>query len=920
MTRYVSLKWKLLIPLTLAMAAGMTVLTWVSDQTMTRQTARNRTSSGVRNQLVFEFLDAQNRRQLIDAGGWLADLIALDARDAGSAATMQRYWEQLSLSQGLTGLRYYDAGRRLRDGFGDAPAPAALLDAGLVDVLARDVPVSGLYCAQRCQYYALVPVLHAGRTAGVVVVATDLSGLLSAFGHSSGRALAVVVGDTIKVGTAADFAQSMQALQFQPIAANARFELALSRDDDRRYEWQRFAFPNTSGSVPMLLARKDISNEARELERSFTNNLLTGFAVFVVAEGVLLIALLWLMRRMNLVSSVLPMLGQGRWQDARRRLSLRDYRLQDELGLLEGAALDLADRLEALSRTDQSQKTAMSTLIDTLSTERDFVGGLLDTAQVLILTQTRSGMIQMVNRYAATLTGVPQSQHAGRDYFEQMIAEPERAACRTRIVRHFEHDTRALRVEASLASPVGLRNIAWVHTLLRAKGIDDALILSVGLDLTELRSAEARVSFLSEFDPLTGLYNRQAFNTRLDAMLAGDNENGAVGDGVLMLIDLDNFKAINDLVGHQAGDAMIRQMADRLQMLNPLPLLTARLGGDDFALYFAQQPDAQLIQTARLICQGDRSRDIATACIGMAVSAGAGDAGSLLAHADLALTQARSKGHGNWHLYRAEDTAHQSLRDHNEQLALITDGLREQRLALYLQPVIAVATGQLSHYEVLLRLNMPDGRVLPPAAMIAAAEASGLIREVDQWVCQQSLQLITDHPGLRLAVNLSARSLDNPDLPRWIADSLREAGVPPPQLTLEITETAALSRIETAGAQLADIQALGCRLALDDFGVGFSTFNYLKQLPVDYVKIDGSFIRSLDVNADDRVFVKALVDAIHGYGKLAIAEFVENADILEWVRILGIDYAQGYYHGRPQAAAQVLARDDAAIISSGLGR
>jgi PAS domain S-box/diguanylate cyclase (GGDEF) domain len=918
--RFFSLKWKLLIPLTLAMAAGTMVLTWFNDQTLRQQIVRNRNDSGVRNQALFEFLDAQNRRQLIDAGGWLADLLALDPHgfdpsataspDAASRLTMQRYWEQLSLTQGLTSLGYYDAGRRRLEHFGDQPASTAQIDAGLAEVLARDLPVGGLSCAARCQYYGMVPVLRAGNTVGVVVVSSDLSALLSAFGRSSGRALGVAVGSTVKASTTADFVRTFDVVKLPPLAAGVPFDLATSRVGDRVYEWQRFAFPDADGVQPTLLTRKDISSDARALERGFLNNLLTGIAVFVLAEGVLLLALLWLMRRMNRVSGGLPLLGQGRWAEAREHLQLRHYRLRDELGLLETATLDLADQLEALDQADNTQKLAMRKLIDTLSNERDFVGGLLDTAQALILTQTRNGVIRMVNRYAETLTGVSQSQHLGRDYFEQMIAESERDACRTRIAEHFAHDPRSLRIEARLDSPAGSRNIAWVHSLLRAKGEDDALILSVGLDLTELKSAEARANFLSEFDPLTGLYNRQAFKARLDVLLA-DGDDAAASGGALMLIDLDNFKAINDLVGHQAGDAMIRQMADRLQMLNPLPLLVARLGGDDFALYFAPQPDAQLIQTARLICQGDRSRELATACIGLAVCAGGCDTGSLLAHADLALSQARAKGHANWHLYRAEDSAHQHLRDHNEQLALITEGLHEHRLALYLQPVIALADDALSHYEVLLRLNTRDGRVLPPAAMIAAAEQSGLIREVDQWVCQQSLQLIAGHAGLKLAVNLSARSLDNPDLPQHIADWLHAAGVSPSQLTLEITETAALNRIDTAGAQLADIQALGCKLALDDFGVGFSTFNYLKQLPVDYVKIDGSFIRTLDVNADDRVFVKALVDAIHGYGKLAVAEFVENADILEWVRRLGIDYAQGYYHGRPEPAASVLARGDA---------
>jgi EAL domain-containing protein (putative c-di-GMP-specific phosphodiesterase class I) len=169
-------------------------------------------------------------------------------------------------------------------------------------------------------------------------------------------------------------------------------------------------------------------------------------------------------------------------------------------------------------------------------------------------------------------------------------------------------------------------------------------------------------------------------------------------------------------------------------------------------------------------------------------------------------------------------------------------------------------------------------------------------------VLQHAIALIASRPGLQLAVNLSARSLDTTELPVLLQGLLREHGVSPQQLTLEITETAALNQLTHAEALLNGIHALGCKLALDDFGVGFSTFQYLKHLPVDFVKIDGSFIQTLDTSEDDPLFVKALVEAIHGYGKLAVAEYVENEAILRWVTALGIDYAQGYHFGRPQPA------------------
>lgn len=422
----------------------------------------------------------------------------------------------------------------------------------------------------------------------------------------------------------------------------------------------------------------------------------------------------------------------------------------------------------------------------------------------------------------------------------------------------------------------------------------------MGLDLTELKSAQARASYLSDYDTLTGLYNRQGFQRRLAHALT------ELKSGALLLIDLDDFKAINDLAGHSAGDAVIQNMAERLRELQPAPKLAARLGGDEFALYFEPLPDAQLLQTARFLCKGDRDQHIATACVGIAVVQSDCTTESLLGHADLALSQARAKGRSNWHLYNPGDGTRESLLDRTSQLALITDALHDNRLALFLQPIMSIQAGRAVHYEALLRVRAPDGQILPPAPLIAAAEASGLIREIDQWVLQHAISLIASQPGLHLAVNLSARSLDNPELPALLQAMLEQHGVQPHQLILEITETATLNQMTHAEILLTGIRTLGCKLALDDFGVGFSTFQYLKHLPVDFVKIDGSFIRTLDHSEDDRLFVRALVEAIHGYGKLAIAEYVETEAILRWVTELGVDYAQGYHFGWPQPAESVL--------------
>lgn len=904
---FLSLKWKLLLPLTLAMAIGTMALTWINDANLRREVQQTRLDSATRNEALLRFLIQQNERQLVDAGSALADFLVasrVGPPDLEAGFALQPYWDQLSLNQGFDSLRLYDADQKMLTGFGSMLAPDALITARLAEVLSSEHPASGLYCTEHCLFYGMAPVLRQGRTAGVVMVSMDLSSLLSTFGRSTGHDLAVAVDHLQKVtliaATTPDIRAMVSEANFVAYPHRPQVESAVTHSHGKAYVWQKLRPVTAAPGAPFFIARKDVTDAERAIKYAFLTNLVTGLTVFILAESVLLVSLAWLMRRMNRVSTGLPLLGDGRWRDARRHLQFRDSAPRDELSTLEKAALTLAGQLESLDAAARNQQDDLARLVDTLSHERDFIAGLLDTAQALILTQDRRGVIHMANHYVETLTGLTEQQLLGQDYFKQMIAPQERRDWRSRLLVHFMNNPAPLRFEALLATPDGLRNITWVHSLIGQKGDSEPLILSVGLDLTELKSAQARASYLSDYDTLTGLYNRQGFQRRLTQTLS------ELTGGALLLIDLDDFKAINDLAGHSAGDAVIQNMAKRVRELQPAPALAARLGGDEFALYFEPLPDAQLLQTARFLCKGDREQHIATACVGIAIAQPDCTTESLLGHADLALSQARAKGRSNWHLYNPQDGTRESLLDRTAQLALITDALHDERLALFLQPIIAIRTGQATHYEALLRVRTLDGQILPPAPLIAAAEASGLIREIDQWVLQHAIALIASRPGLHLAVNLSARSLDNPELPALLQEMLQQQGVQPQQLILEITETATLNQITHAEVLLTGIRALGCKLALDDFGVGFSTFQYLKHLPVDFVKIDGSFIRTLDHSEDDRLFVKALIEAIHGYGKLAVAEYVETGAILQRVTELGVDYAQGYHFGRPLPIESVL--------------
>lgn len=900
---YLSLRWRLLIPLTLSLAAGIAVLSWMNDTALRRQADDGRAGNLRRDAALLGFLVRQNQRHLVDAGGNLAELLAASGwtpRAGKGQSIPLPDWERLRLDYVSLGL--YDHLGQAVGGFGEAPALPDFQKL-VRRIQVSDKPVSGLHCERDCLFYALLPVLANGRTVGAVVLASDLSSLLSGFGQSTRRDLALAVdsaaGTRVLAATAPDLRQ-LPALRFRN-AASPEVLVAGDPATRRSHEWQRLPLPG-QGASAALLTRLDVSAAIAAQNQAFYNNLLTALVLFAGGEGALLVALGWLRRRMQRVGAGLPLLGEGRWQEAQRQLTLDSRSPRDEFGELERATLALASQLGNLDAANRRQQNDLEHLIDTLSGERDFVNRLLDTAQALILTQTTDGVLRMVNHQVETLVGRSRQQLVGRDYFEFLIAPGDRSGCRVRLHDFVTQAGTTFRVESPLEGADGSRhNIAWAHTLIGGEAGTEPLILSIGLDLTELKRAQAKASYLADFDPLTGLWNRNAFQRGLQQTL----KDG--GGGALLVLDLDNFKALNDLVGAVAGDEMIRRVADHLRNLHPEPRLLGRTGGDDFGLFFSPMPEVELLQTARVLCQGDSAREITSACVGLAQApAGFDNAEELLARADLALSQARAKGRASWHLYNAEDGAREGLVARNERHAQLADALRENRLKLALQPVVAIQSGRVSHYEALLRVLLPDGRILSPAPFIAAAEETGFIREIDEWVLHASLDVIArSQSTLKLAVNLSARSLDR-QLPDKIAEALLRHDVPSRQVTFEITETAALDKFDEAGDLLSRIRELGCKLALDDFGVGFSTFQYLKHLPVDYVKIDGSFIRNLDQSEDDQVFVRALVQAAHGYGKLVIAEFVESDAILSRIRDLDVDFAQGYLFSRPIMAEDVL--------------
>ncbi|WP_245539017.1 bifunctional diguanylate cyclase/phosphodiesterase [Thioflavicoccus mobilis] len=418
--------------------------------------------------------------------------------------------------------------------------------------------------------------------------------------------------------------------------------------------------------------------------------------------------------------------------------------------------------------------------------------------------------------------------------------------------------------------------------------------------------AEARLVWLANHDPLTQLFNRRRFNDEFKGIL--ERAMRFQHQGALLFLDLDQFKDVNDLSGHQIGDTLLQRVADQLRLVSQPSDLIARLGGDEFALVLPEGSEddaraaAETIQHAihSILLQEKGRRHHASASIGIVMFPDQGTTiGQLMANADLAMYQAKEKGRGRWYMFCEEDQGKEELDARVQWREEIAQALELGRFELHFQPIIEVATGQLHHMEVLLRMCNAQGETIYPNRFIPVAERTGQIRAIDRWVIDNALATMQQHDNLRLSINLSASAMDDPLLLPDLRRLLLRYQIAPERIAFEVTETAAINSLANATRLMRGMQKLGCRFALDDFGSGYASYAYLRQLPVDDVKIDGAFIRDLARNSEDRIFVKAITDMVHGMGKCVIAEFVESTEILMILKGMGVDYAQGYLIGAP---------------------
>ena len=435
-------------------------------------------------------------------------------------------------------------------------------------------------------------------------------------------------------------------------------------------------------------------------------------------------------------------------------------------------------------------------------------------------------------------------------------------------------------------------------------------------DITERKQTTARLEHLADYDSLTDLFNRRRFGIELDRLLATrrSSRNGSV-----LLLDIDAFEDINYGLGHQAGDEVLKQFAALLRAGKRKTDVLARISGDKYALLLPNTDvwRAQAIAHEILENVGNETFQAGAQTIRLTASVGIvslHDHGvspeDLLSRADLALHQSKEKGGNAFCVFMPEQNWQEQVESRLAWQRRIREALDNDKFVLYAQPIRDLSSNTTSHYELLLRLVYRDG-IATPDSFIPIAEKSDFIRQIDRWVVEQAIRHIAKHRdtgrNLMLNVNVSGKSLRDNELVALISGQLQTASIEPCNLVLEVTETAATEDMDHAKTFVRAVKALGCRVALDDFGVGFSSFSQLKHLPVDMLKIDGSFIRNLVHSPTDQALVRAMVDVARSLSMTTTAEYVGGPAAVDLLRKLGVDFAQGYHIGEPQDVSQILA-------------
>ena len=662
----------------------------------------------------------------------------------------------------------------------------------------------------------------------------------------------------------------------------------------------------TIGYARVMLNASEVKAELTQVTRSGTI-----YAITAIVLGGLLawIVVHTITQRLARLSAAADAIAAGELS-----VSLPQHDGRDEVARLTHDFNEMARALE----TDREQRQRFEAL---LFEEKERALVTLQSIGDAVITTNITGHVEFLNPIAEHLTGWSNGEARGRPLTE---------------VFHIVNEMTRIEVENPVDKALRLNGVVGLanHTMLiRRDGEEfsiedsaapirgrDGKVIGVVLvfhDVTESRQMAEEIAYQASHDALTGLANRREFEYRLNHLIGSAATEQ--GQHALLYIDLDQFKVVNDTCGHSAGDELLRQLTLIMQDKIRGSDMLARLGGDEFGVLLencpldkAQHVAEHLIELVKgfRFVWGDKAFVVGASIGIVAITDRSPDWATLLGNADTACYLAKEKGRNRFQVYHVEDAELAKRYSEMHWVGRINKAFEEDRFLLYRQAIVPTSqrADELPHFEMLVRMLDEDGQLVTPSVFIPAAERYNLMGALDRWVVSNALNWVVAHKEIPMvcAINLSGHSIGDEGFLNFLIDQIKGTGVSPHNLCFEITETAAIANLDKAVHFIRELKLRGCRFALDDFGAGLSSFAYLKNLPVDYLKIDGSFVKDIDRNETSHAMVEAINKIGHTMKIKTIAEFVETPIILEQLAEIGVDFAQGYGIAEPTPLGELL--------------
>ena len=609
-----------------------------------------------------------------------------------------------------------------------------------------------------------------------------------------------------------------------------------------------------------------------------------------------------------------------------------DERRSDEFGFLArfiNKALDFVtlkqkELREALEKVRQSEASLLA--------EKTLIEVTLHSIGDAVITTDATGNIQYLNPMAEQLMGWRIDMVRGKPVRQlmQLIDEEHRRPVENPV----DVCLRDGHVTGAVEHVVLVRSdgseVDVVNTAAPIRGGGGGTLIGTVLvthDASRSRRMAKQLTYQASHDDLTGLANRREFE-RVLTKAANSAEPGS-NEHTLCYMDLDQFKVVNDTCGHIAGDELLRQFAEILRGRIRESDTVARLGGDEFGILF-QHCDVDVAKriAESLLVRVKEFRfvwkehifDIGVSIGLVSISSNQQGLTEIMSAADVACYAAKDAGRHRVHVYRLDDDELKQRHGEMRWVSRLSKALKEDRFRLYCQKISPVANVNRGtpHYELLIRLLDEEGKLVPPLAFIPAAERYNLMTSIDRWVVRKAFEEFSENAGVvsgwNFSINLSGQSLCDDSFLRFVIDCFEKTGISPERICFEITETTAMANLSRATRFISVLKGMGCRFSLDDFGSGLSSFGYLQTLKVDYLKIDGRFVRDMVSNPVNRAVVEAANQIGHAMGMQTVAEFVENEEILEILGEIGVNYAQGYGVAKPAPMEEIFSEARQSVV------